>query len=158
MNSDAYAVWAPRMLAVLRIMVALLFIEHGSQKLFGFPPSDRPGPELVSLLGLAGVLEFFGGLWPAPVVKTMVRNLKALQDVLGTHQDREVQADHLRALADELAGVVGGPEALLVLGVLVDRLGAAQHAARDDFAARFSAFAAPSQRKLVSATFRGPSG
>jgi CHAD domain-containing protein len=104
------------------------------------------------------LLEFFGGLWPAPVVKPMVKTLKALQDVLGTHQDREVQADHLRALAEELAGVVGGPEALLVLGVLVDRLGAAQRAARDDFAARFAAFAAPSQRKLVSSTFRGPSG
>jgi putative oxidoreductase len=39
-----------------------LFIEHGSQKLLGFPPSDHPGPPLVSLLGLAGVLELFGGL------------------------------------------------------------------------------------------------
>jgi len=104
------------------------------------------------------LLEFFGGLWPSSVVKPMVKTLKALQDVLGTHQDREVQADHLRALADELAGVVGGPEALLVLGVLVDRLGAAQQAARDDFAARFAAFAAPGQRKVVASTFRGPSG
>ena len=63
MNSDAYAVWAPRMLAVLRIMVALLFIEHGTQKLFGFPPPPGgQGPALFSLLGLAAVLELFGGL------------------------------------------------------------------------------------------------
>jgi CHAD domain-containing protein len=124
---------------------------------------DASPPEALHELRKRGkelryLLEFFGDLWPAPVVKPMVKTLKVLQDVLGAHQDREVQADHLRALADELAGVVGGPEALLVLGVLVDRLDAAQHAARDDFAARFSAFAAPSQRKLVSATFRGPSG
>jgi putative oxidoreductase len=62
-NADVYEVWAPRMLAVLRIMVALLFIEHGTQKLFGFPPPmGGEGPPLFSLLGLAAVLEFVGGL------------------------------------------------------------------------------------------------
>jgi putative oxidoreductase len=60
---DADGIWAPRMLAVLRIVVALLFIEHGTQKLVGFPmPPGGQGPALVSLLGLAGVIELFGGL------------------------------------------------------------------------------------------------
>jgi CHAD domain-containing protein len=99
------------------------------------------------------LLEFFGGLWPAEVVKPMVKSLKNLQDVLGTYQDREVQADHLRELADELASQVGGPEALLVLGVLVDRLDAEQHAARAGFAERFAAFASGDQRTLVARTF-----
>jgi putative oxidoreductase len=54
-------VWAPRMLAILRIVAALIFMEHGTQKLLGFPPSDRPAPELLSLSGVAGVLELFGG-------------------------------------------------------------------------------------------------
>jgi putative oxidoreductase len=63
MNSDALDVWAPRMLSVLRIIVALLFIDHGSQKLLGFPPPmGGQGLALFSLLGLAGVLELFGGL------------------------------------------------------------------------------------------------
>jgi CHAD domain-containing protein len=100
------------------------------------------------------LLELFGGLWPDDVVKPMVKTLKGLQDVLGIHQDREVQADHLRELADELATQVGGPEALLVLGVLIDRLEAEQHAARDRFAASFEAFASDEQRKLVARTFR----
>ncbi len=56
------APWAARMLSVLRIVVALLFIEHGTQKLFGFPPSANPGPALFSLLGVQGVIEFVGGL------------------------------------------------------------------------------------------------
>jgi CHAD domain-containing protein len=99
------------------------------------------------------LLELFGSLWPDDVVKPMVKSLKGLQDVLGTHQDREVQADHLRDLADELAGQVGGPEALLVLGVLVDQLGAEQHAARAQFAEAFASFASKQQRKLVSRTF-----
>ena len=54
--------WAPRMLSVLRIMAALLFIAHGTQKLFGFPPSERGMPPLFSLYGLGGILEAFGGL------------------------------------------------------------------------------------------------
>ncbi|HEX5077674.1 MAG TPA: DoxX family protein [Geminicoccaceae bacterium] len=54
-------VWAPRLLSVLRIVAALIFFEHGTQKLLGFPPSDSPGPELFSLMGLAGILETFGG-------------------------------------------------------------------------------------------------
>lgn len=55
--------FAPYALAVLRIVAALLFIEHGTQKLFGFPPraGGGAGPELFSLLGLAGVLEIVGG-------------------------------------------------------------------------------------------------
>lgn len=53
--------WRPQMLSVLRIMSALLFMAHGTQKLLGFPPSDKPGPELLSLSGTAGVFELFGG-------------------------------------------------------------------------------------------------
>jgi putative oxidoreductase len=61
-TDELQTVWAPRALALLRIVAALIFMEHGTQKLFGFPPSDRPSPELFSLLGLAGVLEFVGGI------------------------------------------------------------------------------------------------
>ncbi|HVW54351.1 MAG TPA: DoxX family protein [Rhizobiaceae bacterium] len=49
-------------LGVLRIITALLFIEHGTQKLFGFPASAHGSPVLFSLMGLAGILEAFGGL------------------------------------------------------------------------------------------------
>jgi putative oxidoreductase len=55
-------VWAPRLLSVLRIMAALLFMAHGTMKLLGFPDSGRPGPELFSLMGLAGTLEIVGGV------------------------------------------------------------------------------------------------
>jgi putative oxidoreductase len=62
MNADnLQTVWAPRVLSILRIVAALIFMEHGTQKLLGFPPSDRPAPELLSLSGVAGVLELFGG-------------------------------------------------------------------------------------------------
>jgi putative oxidoreductase len=53
-----------RMLSVLRIVIGLLFMSFGTMKLFGYPPSPTPMPpiELTSQLGIAGMLEVFGGL------------------------------------------------------------------------------------------------
>jgi len=57
------ASWSPRLLSLLRIIAAFLLITHGTQKLFGFPASEPQAPvPLVSLFGLAGVIETFGGL------------------------------------------------------------------------------------------------
>ena len=57
-----YSQWSPRVLSVLRIVTAFLFMQHGGQKLFGFPvPSPATHP-LFSLIWVAGMLEFFGGL------------------------------------------------------------------------------------------------
>ncbi|HEX3233166.1 MAG TPA: DoxX family protein [Gemmatimonadales bacterium] len=57
--------WAPALHALLRIGAGLLFMEHGLQKLFGLfggmGPTGGTAP-LVSLMGLAGVLESGGGL------------------------------------------------------------------------------------------------
>jgi putative oxidoreductase len=57
-----YATWSPRLLSVLRIVAAFLLMQHGAQKLFGFPPSPQPTPPLMSMMGFVGILEFFGGL------------------------------------------------------------------------------------------------
>jgi putative oxidoreductase len=51
------------LLGLLRIVTALLFMEHGAQKLLGFPPTDRPMPELFSLMWFAGFLELVGGFF-----------------------------------------------------------------------------------------------
>jgi len=52
-------------LNLLRFGAGLLFMQHGSQKLFGLLGGMGPTgghAELLSLMGLAGILEFFGGL------------------------------------------------------------------------------------------------
>jgi putative oxidoreductase len=60
MPTSTLSAWSPQALAALRITTALLFMAHGTMKLFGFP---QPMPiELFSLMGLAGILEVFGGL------------------------------------------------------------------------------------------------
>ena len=54
--------WRPRVLAVLRIVTGYLFLTHGSAKLFGFPHQDTfDGLKLLSLIGVAGMLELVGG-------------------------------------------------------------------------------------------------
>nr|MBA2565224.1 DoxX family protein [Gemmatimonadota bacterium] len=52
-------------LNLLRIVAGLMLMQHGAQKLFGVlggAGGDGAAVPLVSLMGLAGVLEFFGGL------------------------------------------------------------------------------------------------
>ncbi len=63
-SNSFFTTWTPRLLSILRIAVALLFIEHGTQKLFGFPPSAQAtsSGSLPPLMLVAGVMEFFGGL------------------------------------------------------------------------------------------------
>ncbi len=56
-----FDVWTPRLLAVLRIVTAFLFIQHGTTKFFGFPGAMPEPVALFSLLGLAGALEIVGG-------------------------------------------------------------------------------------------------
>ena len=48
------------LLSVLRIVAGLLFMQHGAQKLFGVLGGSTV--DLMTIAGLAGVLEFFGGL------------------------------------------------------------------------------------------------
>jgi CHAD domain-containing protein len=99
------------------------------------------------------LLEFFGGLFSPEEVRPMIKALKALQDVLGRFQDFEVQADTLRGLTAEVGAQPGGPEGLLAMGALIDRLAREQHRARAEFAAQFAEFSAPPRRAAVKRTF-----
>lgn len=56
------AAWHPRVLSILRIISAFLMMQHGGQKVLGFPAPPRSEFDLFSLTGAAGVLELFGGL------------------------------------------------------------------------------------------------
>jgi putative oxidoreductase len=56
-------VWTPRILGILRIIIGFLFLQHGTAKLLGVPHIAMfDGLQLVSLIGLAGILELVGGL------------------------------------------------------------------------------------------------
>ena len=55
--------YTPYALAALRIVAALIFMAHGTQKLFGFPAAPSGGlPPAFSLFWIGAILEFGGGL------------------------------------------------------------------------------------------------
>ncbi len=95
------------------------------------------------------LLELFGArLYPAEAVKPMVKALKALQNVLGGHQDRQVQVALLLGLREEMDG-----RAREALGPLIESLQRDQLAARGQFSERFDVFISERQRALVKQTF-----
>jgi putative oxidoreductase len=62
LSTGALDRFSPYALAVLRIVSALIFLEHGTQKIFGFPPQTGPAPPAFSLFWIGGILEIMGGL------------------------------------------------------------------------------------------------
>ena len=54
---------APYLLSLLRIVAALMFMQSGTVKLFGWPMSMPGGgsPPLMSQIGIGAMLEFVGG-------------------------------------------------------------------------------------------------
>jgi putative oxidoreductase len=61
MNLDRVSAWSPYWLSIMRIMVALLFLEAGTQKLFDFPAAAEPMP-MNALLWVQGTIEVVGGI------------------------------------------------------------------------------------------------
>lgn len=112
--SDTLDRYAPRGLAVLRIITGLLFIQHGLQKMFHFPDAGHH-PEaftLLSLGGVAGMLETFGGA--AIVLGLFTRGVAF---VLAGEMAVAYFAFHLQALAGGWRGafpVVNGGDAAIL--------------------------------------------
>jgi len=58
--SERLSPYQPAALTVLRVVTALLFVEHGTQKVFGFPPAPY---EITTLFFVAGIIELVGGIF-----------------------------------------------------------------------------------------------
>ncbi len=96
------------------------------------------------------LFECFGSLLDAEAVAGVVKELKALQDVLGEYQDCQVQIGSLEQFGQQMLDEAGAPaSALLAMGALVDQLAEREQAARDAFDKRFKAFDSKSVRRTV---------
>lgn len=64
LDNAFFSTWQPRVLAVLRIVTAYLFLQHGTAKLLGIPAVAmfKDGVPLMSLAGIAGLMEIVGGV------------------------------------------------------------------------------------------------
>jgi CHAD domain-containing protein len=100
------------------------------------------------------LLECFADLFPADDRKAFVKRLKRLQDLLGTHQDAEVQAGELRHAAEELPATTA-PATYVAVGRLVEHLERTRVAARGGFGERFAEYDSPATRDLLHEMLRG---
>jgi putative oxidoreductase len=62
-NEATLQAWTPRMLSVLRIVAALVFLQYGLSKYFGWPAHPPANFTMFSLIGLAGAIELIGSLF-----------------------------------------------------------------------------------------------
>lgn len=100
------------------------------------------------------VLEFYRGLAPSGKIDRLLRDLKALQEILGGYQDGAVHAALLRELADSLPRRAVLAETLLALGVRLERERVRQEQARAAFRKNFPRFAGDGSRARYRALFR----
>jgi putative oxidoreductase len=64
LDTAFFTIWRPRVLAILRIVTAYLFLQHGTAKLLGVPAVEmfKNGVPLMSMGGIAGLIEIVGGV------------------------------------------------------------------------------------------------
>jgi putative oxidoreductase len=60
-DTKSLSTWTPYALAALRIVAGLIFLEHGTQKLLGFPAGERAFVDAFTLSWWSGVLELVLG-------------------------------------------------------------------------------------------------
>ena len=58
---DRVSKYMPELLGIARLVIGLLFLEHGSSKLFDFPHAAMAQPSMGSLIWFQGVIELVGG-------------------------------------------------------------------------------------------------
>ena len=70
MYLDRVSKYWPEMLSITRVVIGLLFLEHGTVKLLGFPHTTMAQPAMFTLLWFQGVIELVGGALFAVGFKT----------------------------------------------------------------------------------------
>lgn len=58
----SFSRYQPQLLSLLRIVAGLMFMQHGTQKIFGFPAPAMGPFDIASQMGIGGVLELVGGV------------------------------------------------------------------------------------------------
>jgi len=104
------------------------------------------------------LMEFFAGLFPRKKVKTLIGQLKNLQDNLGDFNDLCIQQEYLLNISVELpASQRQLHKTLVAIGSLIDTLDHRKKTVKDSFARTFTTFAAPDNQALFRQLFAGKS-
>ena len=106
------------------------------------------------------LLECYASLFPPEEMKSTVRELKLVQDVLGTFQDCEVQVATLTGFGEGVLRSAGRTDraatarTLMAMGSLVELIDERRLAARAAFAERFERFDDEANRRRYRQLFR----
>jgi CHAD domain-containing protein len=124
---------------------------------------DSPAEDLHDLRKrckeLRYLLEIFAPALDPGGARTAVKELKTLQDVLGTFQDSEAQREAIYALAAEMtAAGDAGSRTLLAMGEIAARLQESMLASRAEFVAAFAAFGRLSVPRRMARLAQPPAG
>lgn len=101
------------------------------------------------------LLEFSTSLYPAAMIKQLIKALKSLQDVLGEYQDVQVQQAFLSTFKQ--SGIADNPElqyTRMVVDLIMRRLEKRQRKLRKSFQRHFAVFVATRQQKLFKQLFK----
>lgn len=117
-----------------------------------------PDPEIhrlrIQCKKLRYAIEFFGSLYCANEIQTVIRQLKKLQDILGTFNDLSVQQEMLSHTLNGLHGSRHNNELVVSLGALMQSLFQDQQKLRGNFAEAFTQFSDPASTVLFYRLFR----
>lgn len=104
------------------------------------------------------LLEIFRPLHHPSMHRAALKDLKAVQEVLGEFQDSEVQGHAVREFATTMLSTGSAPaRTVLAMGELTAQLSARQHHARTEFAGRFTAFESAASKRRFRALAKGRS-
>ena len=100
------------------------------------------------------LMEFFTSLFAQEKIKRLIKQLKKLQDNLGTFNDLSIQEQYLLSIAQEMpAGRRRTPKMLVAIGSLVGALDAEKKAVKQRFAKIFQAYASPINQRVFRELF-----
>ncbi|MGD2185918.1 MAG: CHAD domain-containing protein [Desulfobacterales bacterium] len=100
------------------------------------------------------LMEFFASLFPPKTMKTLIKQLKNLQDNLGDYNDLCVQQEYLMNVTAELPGSRQQQKKTLVaVGSLIEALNREKKSVKAAFARTFTDFAAPENQELFRELF-----
>ncbi len=100
------------------------------------------------------LVEFFSSLYPRKKIKSLIKQLKKLQDNLGDFNDLSVQEEYLLTMAQNLPLTSRqSKNTLVAIGSLIEKLDAKKQTTRKAFANTFNSFSSPQNQKLFHELF-----
>ncbi len=101
------------------------------------------------------LLEFFQSLYPEDQIKHLIKNLKGLQEVLGSFQDYTVQENTLKLFSEEMLNNNVPANTLLAMDMLIQTMDAQRCQVRKEFSSKFAIFKHKKNRSTFRSLFSG---